>query len=83
MTVADELINIHPGTPPVRGYRDLTQAEVDKINEIKGVGEQLGELVASLRAIEGVDQEWLKTGELDLKRGMMALVRSVAKPTGF
>ena len=80
--MSDELINIHPNTPPVKGYRDLTQAEVDRINMIKGIGEQLGELVASLRVL-GADQDWLKAGEFDLKRGIMALVRSVAKPTGF
>jgi hypothetical protein len=28
-------INIHPGQPPVKGYRDLSQAEVDLINEVK------------------------------------------------
>lgn len=80
---ADERINIHPNTPPVKGYRDLTQAEVDLINEIKGVGEQLGELVAKVRATNGIDQRWASIGATDLQTGLMALVRSVAQPTSF
>lgn len=81
--MADELINIHPNTPPVKGYRDLTQAEVELINEIKGVGEQLGELVAKVRATDGVDQRWASIGCTDLQTGLMALVRAVAQPTTF
>lgn len=77
------LINIHPNTPPVKGYRDLTQSEVDLINEIKGAGEQLGELVATVRATDGIDPRWASIAATDLQTGLMALVRSVAQPTSF
>ncbi len=81
--MSDELINIHPNTPPVAGYRDLTQAEVDLINRVKAVGVQLGELVATVRATNGVDQRWASIGATDLQTGLMALVRSIAQPTTF
>lgn len=81
--MSDELINIHPNTAPVAGYRDLTQAEVDLINEVKAVGVQLGEVVARVRATAGVDQRWASIGATDLQTGLMALVRSVAQPTTF
>lgn len=77
------MVNIHPNTPPVAGYRDLTQAEVDLINQIKAVGVQLGELVAVLREEQHVDQSWVSIGATDLQTGLMALVRSVARPTTF
>jgi hypothetical protein len=81
--MADELINIHPNTPPVAGYRDLTQPEVDLINHIKGVGVQLGGLVTTVRATDGIDQRWASIGATDLQTGLMALVRAVAQPTSF
>lgn len=81
--MADELINIHPTTPPVMGYRNLSQSEVDLINEIKGVGEELGALVAKVRVADGVDQRWASIGATDLQTGLMALVRAVAQPTTF
>ncbi|GAA0638155.1 hypothetical protein GCM10010174_70000 [Kutzneria viridogrisea] len=79
----EPLINIHPNTPPVRGYRDLTQAEVDLINEIKAQGEQLGQLVDKVRATDGVDQRWASIAATDMQTGLMALVRAVAQPTNF
>lgn len=67
----------------INGYRELGQAEIDAINEIKTKGAELGELVAKLRATEGVDQRWVAIGSTDLQTGLMALTRSVAKPTFF
>ncbi len=34
----------------ITGHRDLTQAEIDAISEVKALAEQCGQLVASLRA---------------------------------
>lgn len=81
--MADELINIHPNTPPVSGYRDLPKAEVDLINEIKAKGDELGELIATVRSTEGFDEHMANLAEDQLKVGTMLLVRAVARPTGF
>lgn len=69
--------------PKITGYRQLTEAEDALIYEIKAKGVELGELVAKLKATEGLDQRWLSIGTTDLQTGLMALVRSVAQPTTF
>ncbi len=72
----------------ITGYRDLTQNEINLMNKIKLVGETCGALVAELRqypADTGVvpDARWVSIGATDLQTGIMALVRSVAKPDSF
>lgn len=67
----------------IKGYRDLTQSEIDLMNEIKAKGAELGDLVAKLRTQDGIDQRWVSIGQTDLQTGIMALVRAVAQPTTF
>lgn len=67
----------------IKGYRELSQAEIDLMNEIKTKGAELGELVEKLRAHEQTDKRWVSIGATDLQTGLMALTRSVAKPEFF
>lgn len=67
----------------IKGYRELTQNEIDLMNEIKVKGVELGELVSKLRATESLDQRWVSIGATDFQTGLMALTRSVAQPTSF
>lgn len=67
----------------IKGYRELNQAEINMMNEIKSVGAELGELVEKLRATSTFDQRWVSIGATDLQTGLMALTRSVAQPTFF
>lgn len=68
----------------ITGYRDLSQTEIDLMNEIKGKGAELGELVQKLREQGGsLDQRWISIGATDLQTGLMALTRGVAQPTTF
>ena len=67
----------------IKGYRELTQEEIDLMNEIKTKGAELGELVQKLRASDGLDQRWVSIGATDLQTGLMALTRAVAHPTFF
>jgi hypothetical protein len=67
----------------ITGYRDLTQAEIDLMNEIKAHGEKLGLLVGQLRAQADLDQRWVSIGATHLQEGLMALTRGVARPTTF
>ena len=69
--------------PKVTGYRQLTATEAALMNEIKAEGVKLGELVAKLRATDGLDQRWVSIGATDLQTGLMALTRGVAQPTTF
>lgn len=68
---------------PITGYRTLGQAEIDLINEIKKAGIQLEKLIESIESREGIDLRWLSIGRTDLQKGLMSLVRAVAKPESF
>lgn len=67
----------------IKGYRELNADEIALMNEVKSKGAELGELVAKLRAAEGLDQRWISIGATDLQTGLMALTRGVARPTFF
>lgn len=67
----------------IKGYRDLSQREIDAMNEIKDEGISLEELVIQLGQMEDVDQRWVSIGKTHLQQGIMALVRAIARPTTF
>lgn len=73
----------------IKGYRDLSQDEIDLMNEIKEHGENLKSLINSLEAANAstgghaIDMRWVSIGKTDLQKGIMALVRSVARPESF
>lgn len=67
----------------IKGYRELSQAEIDLMNEIKTKGAELGDLVDKLKAAEATDKRWVSIGATDLQTGLMALTRAVAKPESF
>lgn len=67
----------------ITGYRDLTQDEIDLMNEIKALGNQIETLVEKLYDYESIDFRWCNIGKTHMQQGLMALVRSVAKPTSF
>jgi hypothetical protein len=67
----------------IKGYRELGQAEIDAMNEVKAKGAELGEIVTKLRANPDIDQRWVSIGATDLQTGLMALTRSISKPTFF
>lgn len=67
----------------IKGYRELNADEIALMNEVKSKGVELGDLVAKLRATEGLDQRWISIGATDLQTGLMALTRGVARPTFF
>jgi hypothetical protein len=68
----------------IKGYRELSQEEIDLMNEIKSKGAELGDLVAKLRnAGTALDQRWVSIGATDFQTGLMALTRAVAQPTFF
>ena len=67
----------------IKGYRDLTQEEIDLMNQIKEKGAELGELVEKLEAMAELDKRWIEIGKTNLQQGLMALTRSVAQPGFF
>jgi hypothetical protein len=82
----------------IKGYRDLSQEEINLMNEGKALAEQCGAYIAKLRAHPNVtpnqapndgtgpqplDQRWISIGATDLQRGFMAVIRGIAQPTTF
>jgi hypothetical protein len=67
----------------IKGYRDLSQEEINAMNNIKTYGEELRGLVEELKTIYDIDQRWVSVAETHLQQGIMAAVRSVAKPDSF
>lgn len=64
----------------IKGYRDLSQEEIDLMNEIKQKESELGKLFQKMRESDTIDKRWLSIAQTDLEKGFMAAVRSVAQP---
>lgn len=68
----------------IKGYGDLTQEEIDTMNSIKAEGQRLAALIDQLESeVPDIDKRWLSIARTDLQKGIMALVRSVARPESF
>jgi hypothetical protein len=74
----------------ITGYRELSQEEIDVMNEIKAKAAEVGELLYKLKAMQGIpegtpvlDQRWVSIGFTELQQGFMALTRAVTKPDFF
>ena len=67
----------------IKGYRDLSQEEIDLMNEAKSLAVQVGNLVAKIQATPLTDKRWASIGQTDLQKGFMSLIRAVAQPTTF
>ena len=68
---------------PVTGYRSLSQAEIDLMNEAKALGVQLGEFIDRLMASGTCDNRWVAIGKTQMQQGLMAVIRGIAQPTTF
>jgi len=67
----------------VTGYRELTDAEIELMNEGKELAERVGEFIEKLHVRNDVDHRWVNIGKTDLQKGFMALTRAIAQPTTF
>ena len=67
----------------IKGYRDLSQAEIDAMNAVKSEGERLRVLIEEMRQTQELDQRWIDIAEADLQKGIMGLVRAIARPSTF
>lgn len=74
----------------IKGYRELSQQEIDLMNQIKEIGLTLEGLHNSLVLLQqnsggelDPDMRWVSIGKTHLQQGLMAWTRSVAKPTFF
>lgn len=80
----------------IKGYRDLSQEEVDLMNEAKTLearcldlrtkvlmriaDQEAGDDEERLRVARAEANRWAATAKTDIERGFMALVRAIAQP---
>lgn len=67
----------------ITGYRDLSQDEIDLMNEIKAEGARLSALIGKVRDTANADQRAASIAQTDLQTGVMWLVRAIARPDSF
>lgn len=67
----------------IKGYRELTALDIEKMNYVKDKGRELMALMDTLKADASVDQRWLAIGTTHLQQGLMAWTRAIAKPDFF
>ncbi len=80
----------------IKGYRDLSQDEIDLMNRIKEKAEELNQLLDEADTIlhelknpvinqDGLDdvQRYLELAKTNLQQGFMWFVRAVARPNSF
>lgn len=77
--------------PKIVGYRQLSQAEADLMNEGKALAVQVGAWIEKLQGMgqktdevpSGLDQRWVAIGKTQLQQGFMAAIMGIAQPTTF
>lgn len=75
----------------ITGYRDLSQEEIDLMNEIKARGRELDRLIDRVEEANAGEKltsrseahRWSEIARTELQVVIMALTRAVAKPEFF
>ena len=67
----------------ITGYRDLTQVEIDLMNEGKALAEQCRVFIEKLEQDHTTDKRNVALGKTNLQQGFMWSIRAVAQPTTF
>lgn len=68
----------------IKGYRDLSQEEINMMNKGKELAAHVGEWIEELQ-LHGVvlDQRAVALGKTNLQQGFMWAIRGIAQPTSF
>lgn len=64
----------------IKGYRDLSQEEIDSINSIKLAEQDIGQLWQQVNKVEGVDLRQMAIAKTKLQEAFMWFIRGVAQP---
>lgn len=67
----------------INGYRDLSQSEIDAMNQVKDAGNALGALIEHLQTFASLDQRFISIGKTDIQKGLAMIIRGIAQPTTF
>lgn len=68
----------------IKGYRDLTQEEIDAMNDGKELAVKVGQWLDKLEGQgHALDQRAISIGRTHLQTGFMWAIRGIAKPETF
>jgi len=67
----------------ITGYRDLSQEEIDLMNEGKELAEKCGAYIDRLMNADRTDKRNVALGKTNLQQGFMWAIRGIAQPTTF
>lgn len=67
----------------IAGYRDLTQDEIDLMNEGKALADRCGAFIMKLDTLPDTDKRCVALGRTNLQQGFMWAIRAVARPGTF
>ena len=79
----------------ITGYRELSQTEIDLMNEVKAHGAALDatiqkvedflrkEASGDVQFSDAQPGRWLSIGKTNLQQGLMAVTRAIARPNFF
>lgn len=71
--------------PDIKGYRELTDIEVDLVNNLKDWEKQVDQLLRELGRDHVEDPavgRWLSLARTHIETGLMFAVKSITRPTG-
>jgi len=67
----------------IKGYRNLSQEEIDSINKGKCLAEQVSVYLTELENLEDSDKRCISLARTNLQQGFMWAIRGIARPESF
>lgn len=64
----------------ISGYRDLSQAEIDAMNDCKSIEAKFNSMIDRLKSVPNVDQRNVALAQTYGENAFMRAVRSIAQP---
>ena len=64
----------------ISGYRELTQDEIDLMNEVKSLEAAYNRMIDKLRSLPQADQRQVSIAQTDGESAFMRAVRAIARP---
>lgn len=64
----------------ISGYRDLSQPEIDLMNDVKAMESDVAQLWREIAGQDEIGGRWLAIARTHFQEGFSALVRSIAQP---
>ena len=72
-----------PAPPPVTGYRQLTERDVELMNKIKAAANAFGAVLDELAAEPDTDKRCVAVAKTEAQTASMWASRAITKPTSF